>query len=79
MREPYEFYVEYYGRVRSGYKIKEDDYYYLEDDPSGGKERKEYDIRIKIAISMAAEHVKTPYNNMYSKSAFEKELEDRLS
>ncbi len=78
MREPFEFYVEYYGRVRSGYEVKDTDFYYDEDTSNGGKERKDYDVRISTAISLAAEHAKTP-SNMCNKTEFEKELEYRLS
>jgi len=66
MNEPYEIYVEMYGKIKSGGKIKPGDFSEFD-----GQKNEEYDESRKLAVSLAAQDADT---SMRTKSEFEKEI-----
>ena len=68
MREPYEIYVEMYGKIKSGGKVEPGDFSEFD-----GQKNEEYDERRKLAVSLAAEDAKNRYS-MRTKSEFGEEI-----
>jgi len=69
MTEPYEIYVEKYGKIKSGASLLDSDFGELSD-PSGGFVK--YDEEHKLAVTLAAQDAK--HDNLRSKVEFQEEL-----
>jgi len=71
--QPYEIYVETYGKVLSGYTLKDEDYGGVAD---YGQDPEPYDEKLKVSISLAVQDAKKGV--MKSKPEFEKKLKEML-
>jgi len=70
--QPYEIYVETFGKVKSGYTLEDEDYGVA----AGYEDSEPYDEKLKVAISLAAQDAKGGV--MKSKPEFEKKLKEML-
>lgn len=72
MKEPYEIYVEMYGKIKSGGKIEKGDFGEDSETDSGGYKFEEYDKKRKLAVTLAVDDATR--GNLSSVSEFEKEI-----